>query len=205
MREADGYDWGDTRYVPRVSGGSPAETVEVDIETGDTEEDESPGGLHTQDYPPPEHMRPAAERYYMEHIQPFYSNTDLAVIVENDPEAEDVLSQIIGWFHPAFHSRGRPLYKNPGRLGMEVAQEFARNELDIIDNAQEFLERLEEKWKVETKAAFADARAQADVAGPARNVPVGRSTIPGTQEYEDMQGLQQQMADKKGKGKGWTR
>jgi hypothetical protein len=136
---------------------------------------------------PAESRRPVALQLYRDMIEPEYSEEDLEIIVHNDEDAEDALGQLIGWFHPAFHDRrGRPIYDNPSRLGVKVAQEFKKEGLNIIDDAEEFVGRLEKYLYDETKAEFAQNIADRK---PARNVKAGRSATPGTPEYEYLQNL----------------
>jgi hypothetical protein len=138
---------------------------------------------------PDEARRPIAMELYKSLIEPNYSEEEIEVIVHNDPDAEDALSQLIGWFHPAFHdSRGKPTYDNPSRMGVQVAQEFEKEGLDPIDDAKEFSSRIEKYMYDETKAEFALAKAHADK-NPARNVKVGQSAIPGTAAHKGLQDL----------------
>ena len=138
---------------------------------------------------PEEARRPIAMDLYKELIEPHYSEDDIEVIIHNDPDAEDALSQLIGWFHPAYHdSRGQPTYDNPSRLGVKVAQEFKEEGLDPIQDAKEFSTRMEKYMHAEAKAEFALAKAHADK-NPARNVKVGQTAIPGTAAHKGLQDI----------------
>jgi len=142
---------------------------------------------------PEEARRPIAMELYKSLIEPEYSEEDIEVMVHNDPDLEDSLAQLIGWFHPAFHdSRGAPTYDNPSRLGVKVAQEFEKEGLDIVDNAEEFSNRIEKYVYDAGKAEFASAKAHADK-NPARNVKVGQAAIPGTAAHQGLQDLFKRM------------
>ena len=136
---------------------------------------------------PEEARRPVAMKLYQSHIAPEYNEEELEILVHNNEDVADALSQLIGWFHPAFHdSRGRPAYDNPSRMGIKVAQEFEKEGLDMVDNAEEFSRRIEKYVYDETKAEFKKNIAHRE---PARDVKVGRSATPGTREYEYLQNL----------------
>jgi len=136
---------------------------------------------------PEEARRPVAMKLYQDLIAPKYGDEELETVVHNDQDVNDALSQLIGWFHPAFHdSRGRPTYDNPSMYGVQVAQEFEKEGLDLVDDAEQFTRRVE-------KYSYDDAKKQLkqSVAGrePARNVKVGRSATPGTPEHQALQDL----------------
>mgnify|MGYP003389313062 FL=1 len=147
---------------------------------------------------PDEARRPVAMELYKSLIEPNYTEDQIEFVVAQHDEVADALSQLIGWFHPAFHdSRGTPTYDNPSRLGVKVAQEFEKEGLDIIDHADEFSSRVEKYMHGEARAEFA-----ANVAHrkPARNVKVGRSATPGTPEYDYLQKFFKKDAAAKAKG-----
>jgi len=134
---------------------------------------------------PEEARRPVAMELYKSLIEPNYTEDQLEIIVAQHEDVADALSQLIGWFHPAFHDAGgTPTYDNPSRLGVQVAQEFEQEGLDLVDHADEFSKRVEKYMYDEAKAEFAANRAARD---PARNVEVGRSATPGTAEYDYLQ------------------
>jgi len=116
----------------------------------------------------PEQLRGEADRLYTTLIEPFYSDRQLKRWVaraeedirrgnKDSPNIDiaDALGQIIGWFHPAFHSRGKPTYDNPGPLGIEIAQEFEKEDRDIVRDAGEFIERLATREGAAGLAQFA--------------------------------------------------
>ena len=149
---------------------------------------------------PDEARRPIAMELYKSLIEPNYTEEELEFMVTQHEEIADALSQLIGWFHPAFHDmRGTPTYDNPSRLGVKVAQEFEKEGLDIVDQADEFQKRVEKYLYDETKIEFAQAKAWADK-NPARNVKVGRSATPGTPEYDYLQKFFKKAAAAKAKG-----
>jgi len=134
---------------------------------------------------PEEARRPVAMELYKSLIEPKYTEDELEFMVTQHEEIADALSQLIGWFHPAFHDmRGTPTYDNPSRLGVKVAQEFEKEGLDIVDHAEEFSKRVEKYLYDESKGEFAANKAHRQ---PARNVKVGRSATPGTPEYDYLQ------------------
>ena len=134
---------------------------------------------------PEEARRPVAMELYKSLIEPNYTEDQLEILVAQHEDVADALSQLIGWFHPAFHDAGgTPTYDNPSRLGVQVAQEFEQEGLDLVDHADEFSKRVEKYMYDEAKAEFAANRAARD---PARNVKVGRSATPGTAEYDYLQ------------------
>tara|TARA_R110000824_G_scaffold220505_3_gene407669 strand:+ start:2034 stop:2750 length:717 start_codon:yes stop_codon:yes gene_type:complete len=147
---------------------------------------------------PNEARRPIAMELYKSLIEPNYTEDELEFMVTQHEEVADALSQLIGWFHPAFHDmRGTPTYDNPSRLGIKIAQEFEKEGLDIVEDAEEFSKRVEKHMHGEARAEFA-----ANVAHrkPARNVKVGRSATPGTPEYDHLQKLFKKDAAAKAKG-----
>jgi hypothetical protein len=116
----------------------------------------------------PEQLRGEADRLYTTLIEPFYSDRQLKRWVaraeedigrgnKDSPNIDiaDALGQIIGWFHPAFHSRGKPTYDNPGPLGIEIAQEFEKEDRDIVGDAGEFINRLFARESGAAKEEFA--------------------------------------------------
>ena len=88
---------------------------------------------------------PIAMELYKSLIEPNYTEDQIEFVVTQHEEVADALSQLIGWFHPAFHDMPGvlPTYDNPSRLGVKVAQEFEKEGLDIIDHAEEFSNRVE--------------------------------------------------------------
>ena len=151
------------------SADDPLVTTDVPVDTPDAD-DGDPEATHRldpvqlqkdiQDDVAPESRRPEAMKIYKQYIEPFYSDDELEILVgRNDDEIGDALSQIIGWFHPAFQDRrGRNLYDNPSRLGIKVAREFIEEDLDFIQDAQEFSDRVEKYMTAETKRQFAPSR-----------------------------------------------
>ena len=136
---------------------------------------------------PEEARRPVAMELYKSLVEPKYTEDELEFLVNQHEEVSDALAQFIGWFHPAFHdSRGTPTYDNPSRLGVKVAQEFEKEGLDPVDNASEFIHRVEKYMHAEARKEVA-----ANIAArkPARNVKAGRSATPGTPEYDYLQNL----------------
>jgi hypothetical protein len=147
---------------------------------------------------PDEARRPIAMELYKNLIEPNYTEDQIEIVVAQHEDVADALSQLIGWFHPAFHDdRGTPTYDNPSRLGVKVAQEFEKEGLDIIDHADEFSSRVEKYMHGEAKAEFTANKAHRK---PARNVKVGRSATPGTPEYDYLQKFFKKDAAAKAKG-----
>ena len=147
---------------------------------------------------PDEARRPIAMELYKSLIEPKYTEDQIEIVVAQHEDVADALSQLIGWFHPAFHdSAGRPTYDNPSRLGIKVAQEFEKEGRDLVDDADEFSKRVEKYMHGEAKAEFGANKAARK---PARNVKVGRSATPGTPEYDYLQKLLKKDAAAKAKG-----
>ena len=147
---------------------------------------------------PDEARRPIAMELYKSLIEPNYTEDQIEFVVAQHEEVADALSQLIGWFHPAFHdARGTPTYDNPSRLGVKVAQEFEKEGLDIVDRAEEFAKRVEKYMHAEARAEFAANKSHRQ---PARNVKVGRSATPGTPEYDYLQKFFKKDAAAKAKG-----
>jgi hypothetical protein len=93
---------------------------------------------------PEEARRPTAMELYKSLLEPKYTEDELKALVKDFPEVHEALSDLIGWFHPAFEDRGgTPTYDNPSRLGIKVAQEFEKEGLDMVDDADEFNSRKE--------------------------------------------------------------
>jgi len=114
---------------------------------------------------PNEARRPVAMELYKKLIEPHDTEDEIEVLVQQHPDVQEALSDLIGWFHPAFQdSRGTPTYDNPSRLGIKVAQEFEKEGLDIIDAAGEFNSRRE-------KYMVGDARKEME---PDRNAQATR-------------------------------
>ena len=141
---------------------------------------------------PEEARRPVAMELYKSLIEPNYTEDQLEIIVAQHEDVADALSQLIGWFHPAFHDAGgNPTYDNPSRLGIKVAQEFEKEGLDIVDHADQFEKRVEKYLSDETKKEFAKATAHRDAQPRHRDFdrPPSRSATPGTPEYDYLQKL----------------
>ena len=139
---------------------------------------------------PEEARRPVAMELYKSLIEPNYTEDQLETLVAQHEDVADALSQLIGWFHPAFYdSRGQPTYDNPSRLGVKVAQEFEKEGLDIVDNSEEFQNRVEKYLYDETKTEFAQAMAHRDAqpSHPDFDRPPMPSQTPGTPEYDYLQ------------------
>ena len=140
---------------------------------------------------PAEARRPIAMELYKSLIEPKYTEDEIEIVVTQHEEVADALSQLIGWFHPAFHdARGTPTYDNPSRLGVKVAQEFEKEGRDIVDDAEEFSKRVEKYMHGEAKAEFAANKgARKDV----QNVKRGQASIPGTPANKALQNLFQKI------------
>ena len=140
---------------------------------------------------PAEARRPIAMELYKSLIEPKYTEDEIEIVVTQHEDVADALSQLIGWFHPAFHdSRGTPTYDNPSRLGVKVAQEFEKEGRDIVDDAEEFSKRVEKYMHGEAKAEFAANKgARKDV----QNVKRGQASIPGTPANKALQNLFQKI------------
>ena len=132
-------------------------------------------------------LRPVAMDLYQRLVAPEYGEEALEYLAHNDTNVANMVNQLFGWFHPAaMDSRGRPSYDNPGRWAVMVAQQFEKEGKDLIDNAEEFNKRIEKLEFESGKEEFRKSKAHS-AKRPARNVKVGRSAIPGTQEYEALQ------------------
>ena len=145
---------------------------------------------------PDESRRPVSLNLYRSMIEPKYSEDDIEVIAHNDDDVRDSLAQLIGWFHPAFQdSRGRPTYDNPSRLGVQVAQEFEKEGLDIIDDAKEFSKRIEKHMYDEAIVEFALAKAHRakQPRHPDFDRPPSAMQTPGTPEHDWLRKMRQQM------------
>lgn len=184
--------------------------------TTDVPEDEAPGDPQaTQPLTPvqisqiekdagPERLRPVAMKIYQDHIAPEYSEEDIEIMAHQDDEIDNLMGQLFGWFHPSQHdARGRPTYDNPGKWAVQVAQEFVKQGLDLLDNAEEFNNRIEKLEYEAGKEEFRKARAHA-AKNPARNVKVGRSAIPGTPEHKALQDLFKMIDDEDRRGQAPT-
>jgi len=191
---------------PLVTTDVPAAEVDPAAQAqADTQELSPDQILQMQKDIPEEARRPVAMELYKELIEPFYSESDLKMLATGDDDVADALSQLIGWFHPAFHDRrGRPLFDNPSRLGVQVAQEFKDEDLDIVDNGDEFARRVEKYLYDETKTEFAKniAHREAQPRHPDYDRPPSRMQTPGTPEHAEFQRLMQRSGDKRGHGKG---
>jgi len=140
---------------------------------------------------PDEARRPIAMELYKSLIEPKYTEDEIEIVVTQHEDVADALSQLIGWFHPAFHdSRGTPTYDNPSRLGVKVAQEFEKEGRDIVDDAEEFSKRVEKYMHAEARQEFAANKTSRK---PAQNVKPGQSSIPGTAANKALQKLFKQI------------
>lgn len=140
---------------------------------------------------PEEARRPIAMELYKSLIEPKYTEDELEILVTQHEDVADALSQVIGWFHPAFHDpSGTPIYDNPSRLGIKVAQEFEKEGKDLVDDASEFSKRIEKYMHGEARKQFAAAKASR---APARNVKVGKAATPGTEAHAALQDLFKKM------------
>tara|TARA_R100000008_G_scaffold75351_2_gene54546 strand:+ start:184 stop:1005 length:822 start_codon:yes stop_codon:yes gene_type:complete len=120
---------------------SPSDMKRLDSEIGDAK------------------LRPVAMDIYQRLVAPEYGEDDLEVMAHNDSEIQNLVNQLFGWFHPAaMDSRGQPTYENPGRWAVMVAQQFEKEGKDLIDNAEEFNDRIE-KLEISTgKKEFEPSR-----------------------------------------------
>jgi hypothetical protein len=151
------------------SDGDPLVTTDVpEIPQGDPDATHklSPAALaQIEKDVPNEARRPVAMELYKKLIAPHYTEDQIAALVKDHPEVHEALSDLIGWFHPAFEdSGGMPTHDNPSRLGIKVAQEFEKEGLDVVDDAEEFTSRKE-------KYMVADARKEME---PDRNAQATR-------------------------------
>lgn len=134
-----------------------------------------------------ERLRPIAMDIFKRNVKPKYDTAELERMYRNDVEVANLIGQLFGWFHPAARDpRGRPTYDHPGRTAVQVAQEFEKKGLDLIDNAKEFNDRIEKLEYESGKEKFKKAVASA---GPTADAEVGRSATPGTKEYDYLQDL----------------
>ena len=140
-------------------------------------------------------LRPVAMDIYQRLIAPEYGEDELEQLAHNDDEIANLVNQLFGWFHPAaMDSRGKSSFDNPGRWAVMVAQQFEKEGKDLIDNAEEFNKRIEKLEFESGQEEFRKSKAHS-AKHPARNVKVGRSAIPGTEEYKALQNIFKMMDD----------
>ena len=176
-----------TTDVPDSQLVSPPPGYDPDVDPNATQKLTPDQRAQIQKSAPQEARRPIAMELFLSLIEPNYTDEELEILINQHEEVSDALAQFIGWFHPAFHdSRGEPTYDNPSRLGVQVAQEFAAEGLDPVEQAREFITRVEKYMHAEARKEVA-----ANIAArkPARNVKAGRSATPGTPEYDYLQNL----------------
>ena len=156
---------------------------------------------HLEKEVPPENRRPEAMRLYRNLIEPHYTQDEMEILGDGDDEIADALGQLIGWFHPAFEDRrGRATFDNPSRLGVKVAQEFEAEGLDIVQDADEFMRRVEKYVFDETKAEFDKtiAHRETQPRHPDYDRAPTRMQTPGTPEHAEFQRLMQKAGDASG-------
>jgi len=176
-----------TTDVPDSQLVSPPVGYDPDVDPNATQKLTPDQRAKIQKSAPQEARRPIAMELFLSLIEPNYTDDEIENLVHQHEEVHDALAQLIGWFHPAYHdSRGEPTYDNPSRIGVQVAQEFAAEGLDPVEQAEEFIARVEKYMHAEARREFAAIKASRK---PARNVKAGRSATPGTPEYDYLQNL----------------
>jgi len=68
-----------------------------------------------------------------------YDDDALELLLHNEPDLEDIVKQLYGWQLPEY----RRHFDAPGTDIVKIAQEFEKEEKSIIDNEEEFMERLQ--------------------------------------------------------------
>jgi len=126
-------------------------------------------------------------------LYPKVSDDEFRFTLQNDDDEGNLASNLFGFLYPGV-SGAKP---NPQLMAM--AEEWIGTFDNLADapleirgrtneeNVESLLTYIEEKGYERGKAGFARAKAASAEAGAAKNVPVGRSATPGTEEYEDLQ------------------
>jgi len=163
--------------VQQALGEADDETVEVEI---GKKPQSYYHGAGSRANTPEKKEAEALFNYFFDDLQP----EALEFMIHNDPQLEEIVVQMYGWNLFDF----RRVYPHPGTDTLVIANEFKEEGKEIIDNEEEFLQRLEQHQYAKGKEAFEKAKEQGEES-PGRNVPVGRSATPGTAEYSDIQRL----------------
>ena len=162
-------DTGETKVVSRPAQKAAlarrakpnrANTGERDLMTGmDTQEIDMEAVIQKQidDMSEPGLYRAEATRLFDEF---FYDINEYGIerMTHDDPQLEEIVSKLAGWMMPR-------LFKGddqPSPVFVQVAQEFEKEGLGIVNNEEHFLDRIEEKVITLAKRGFAQTGAGSD-------------------------------------------
>ncbi len=98
-----------------------------------------------------------AERLYR-HFFGDYDEDAIEIMMHHDSQLEDIIKQLYGWQLPEW----KKYLDAPGTDVMKIAQDFEKEGKEIIDNEDEFFERLEDFQYKGAKAEFARLIPDAD-------------------------------------------
>ena len=104
----------------------------------------------------------------------------MEMLAHNDDALEEIIEKLVGWLFPRTFKGS----KQPSPMFVKVAQEFEKEGINIINNEDHFLDRVEEKVLAIAKKGFADTGAGSE---------------------EDLERLgKQQAGERKEAAKGWA-
>jgi len=175
---------GSTIYGPRAGGNlagqrsdgqtarDPDKTQEIDMD---------PHLNSTDPWLAAATFRPESERLF-NHFFGNYDDDALELLLHEDPDLNEIVRHLYGWDLNRF-----PKMREPNPPYVEVAQDFEKEGKHILDNEDEFLDRLEPAMDRYGKRRVADEKKyNRPAAGSAK---MGRASYPGTREDAELRGL----------------
>jgi len=128
-----------------------------------------------------ETFRPESERLF-NHFFGNYDDDAMELLLHEDPNLREIIRHLYGWDLNMF-----PKMREPNPPYVEVAQDFEKEGKHILDNEDEFLDRLEPAMDRWGKARFAAQMKHKRPAAGSAKIP--KTAIPGTKEFDQLQDL----------------
>ena len=175
---------GSTIYGPRAGGSlagqrSDGQTAQDPDKTQEIDMD--PHLNSTDPWLAAETFRPESERLF-NHFFGNYDDDAMELLLHEDPNLKQIIRHLYGWDLNMF-----PKMREPTPPYIEVAQNFEKEGKHILDNEDEFLDRLDPaivRWgKARLAAQMKHKRP------PAGSAKIPKTAIPGTKEFDQLQDL----------------
>ena len=132
----------------------------------------------------------------MSLLYPGVTSREMIFTIRQEDDEGNLADSLFGFLFPRETAMDKPnpvlmsrveewiaTFDNPEDAALEV-----RGRTNT-ENLESLFTYIEKKSMEIGKDMFARAKADADAAGPAKDVPVGRAATPGTQEYDALQAL----------------
>jgi len=179
---------GSTIYGPRAGGNLAGQRsdgkdpADVSQDLDKTQEIDMDPHLNSADpWDAAATFRPESERLF-NHFFGNYDDDALELLLHEDPDLNEIVRHLYGWDLNRF-----PKMREPNPPYVEVAQDFEKEGKHILDNEDEFLDRLEPAmYRYGKRRAAAEKKYNRPAAGSAK---MGRASYPGTREDAELRGL----------------